>query len=91
MAANLTPTPSPYTNRNSRMSTTTYYKLEIGGIVYLVDPATSLAYTYDLTAPTQIGTVSWTDPKAPPRLILRDDWVTVMAAKLAAPTVAATP
>ncbi len=69
-------------------TTTTYYKLEIGGIVYLVDPATSLAYTYDLTTPTQIGTISWTDPKVPPRLILRDDWNTVMATKLAACPVA---
>ncbi len=67
------------------MSTTTYYKLEIGGIVYLVDPATSLAYTYDLNEPTQIGTVSWTDPKQPPHLVLRENWRAVMAAKLAAP------
>jgi hypothetical protein len=61
----------------------TYYKLEIGGIVYLVDPATSLAYTYDITAPTQIGTVTWTNPKAVPQLQLRDDWQTVLDTKLA--------
>lgn len=61
----------------------TYYKLEIGGIVYLVDPATSLAYTYDLTTPTQIGTVTWTNPKGIPQLQLRDDWQAVLDAKLA--------
>ncbi len=64
----------------------TYYKLEIGGIVYLVDPATSLAYTYDLTAPTQIGTVTWTNPKDAPQLRLRDDWQTVLDAKLVGST-----
>ena len=66
----------------------TYYKLVIGGITYLVDPATSLAYTYDLSAPTQIGTVHWSDPKEQPTIVLRDDWADVMAQKLAA---AATP
>lgn len=61
----------------------TYYKMEIGGIVYLVDPATSMAYTYDLSAPTHVGQVTWTDPKTPPQLTLRPDWQTMMAAKLA--------
>jgi hypothetical protein len=65
---------------------TTYYKLEIGGIVYLVDPATALAYTYDIENPTQIGTVTWTDPKAPPQLTLRVDWSATLAAKLATPS-----
>jgi hypothetical protein len=67
------------------MSPTTYYKLEISGIVYLVDPATTLAYTYDLVEPIQIGTVIWTDPKGAPQLSLRPDWDTVLAAKLATP------
>jgi hypothetical protein len=66
----------------------TYYKLVIGGITYLVDPATSLAYTYDLSAPTQIGTVHWTDPKEQPMITLRNDWADVMAQKLAADTAA---
>ncbi len=73
------------------MSATTYYKMEIGGIVYLVDPVTTMAYTYDLTAPTQIGTVTWTDPKAAPQLTLRPDWQTVLAAKLADPAPAQLP
>lgn len=58
--------------------------MEIGGIVYLVDPATSMAYTYDLSDPTHIGHVTWTDPKAPPQLTLRSDWATVLTTKLAA-------
>jgi len=61
----------------------TYYKLDIGGIVYLIDPTTAIAYTYDLTDPTEIGKVIWTDPKLAPRLELRSDWTSVMAAKLA--------
>lgn len=68
------------------MSSTTYYKLEIGGIVYLVDPATALAYTYDIANPTQIGSVTWTDPKAPPQLTLLPGWADTLAAKLAATT-----
>lgn len=62
----------------------TFYKLDIGGIVYLVDPATAVAYTYDLAAPTEIGRVVWTDPKAPPRLERTADADTILAAKLAA-------
>ncbi len=62
----------------------TFYKLDIGGIVYLVDPATAVAYTYDLAAPTEIGRVIWTDPKAPPRLERAADADTILAAKLAA-------
>ena len=63
-----------------------YYKLDIGGIVYLVDTATATAYTYDLTDPVEIGKVIWTDPKAAPQLQFRDDWNSVLAAKLAAAT-----
>jgi hypothetical protein len=62
----------------------TFYKLDIGGIVYLVDPATAIAYTYDLTAPTEIGRVVWTDPKASPRLERAANWESILAAKLAA-------
>lgn len=62
----------------------TFYKLDIGGIVYLVDPATAVAYTYDLTAPTEIGRVVWTDPKVPPRLERVAEWKSILAAKLAA-------
>lgn len=58
----------------------TYYKLAVDGIVYLIDPATAVAYTYDLTNPLEIGRIIWTDPAAPPRIALHDDW----AAKLTA-------
>lgn len=67
----------------------TFYKLDIGGIVYLVDPATAIAYTYDLEAPTEIGRVLWTDPKAPPRLERAAHWETTLTAKLAATGVTA--
>ncbi len=60
-----------------------FYKLDIQGIVYLVDPATGKAHTYDLTHPTEIGQVIWSDAKAHPRIRLRDDWRTLMAAKVA--------
>ncbi len=75
------------------MTTTerTYYKLEIQGIVYLVDPTTLRAYTYDLEDPTEIGTLIWTDIKAEPCIALHDNWQTIMAAKLAAATPAPTP
>lgn len=63
-----------------------FYKLDIGGIVYLVDTATATAYTYDLTNPVEIGQVIWTDTKAAPQLQLREDWATVLGAKLAATT-----
>jgi hypothetical protein len=62
-------------------ASTTFYKLDIQGIVYLVDPATSTAHTYDLEAPTPIGTVHWTDPAKPPQITLYDDWQTILAAK----------
>ncbi len=61
----------------------TFYKLDIHGIVYLVDPTTSTAYTYDLANPTEIGKVVWTDIKEEPRLELRADWTAVLGAKIA--------
>jgi len=65
-----------------------FYKLDIQGIVYLVDPATSNAYTYDLSNPTMVGKVIWTDPKAPPAIELLADWSAILQAKLEAPTTA---
>lgn len=59
---------------------TTFYKLPVNGIVYLVDPATAKAYTYDLTNPLEIGQIIWTTPTAPPQIDLCADW----AAKLTA-------
>jgi hypothetical protein len=74
------------------MSTRTFYKMDIQGIVYLVDPATAIAHTYDLEDPTPIGVVTWTDMTCPPRIALYDDWAARLDAKLkaAAATTAAT-
>jgi hypothetical protein len=54
-------------------TTRTFYKMDVQGIVYLVDPATTIAYTYDLTDPTPVGTIHWTDISSPPRIVLYDD------------------
>ncbi len=68
----------------------TFYKLDIQGIVYLVDPVTSRAYTYDLEDPTEIGSVSWKDPKTEPTIELRPDWLAIMTHKIATTQVAPT-
>jgi hypothetical protein len=44
------------------------YKLNVQGIVVLVDPITAIAYRYDTTEP--VGHIVWTDLAAEPRLIL---------------------
>ena len=62
----------------------TFYKLDIQGIVYLIDPATTKAYTYDLANPTEVGTLVWKDPKAPPSIELKSDWLSILTAKLEA-------
>jgi hypothetical protein len=69
----------------------TFYKLDIQGIVYLIDPATTKAYTYDLTNPTEIGTLVWSDPKASPLIELKPDWISILTAKLEAQSVVASP
>ena len=60
------------------------YNLNIQGIVYLVDPASSKAYTYDLSNPTEIGKIVWTNPKEDPRIDLLPLWESVLHAKLEA-------
>ena len=60
----------------------TFYKLDIQGIVYLVDPVTSKAYTYDLSNPTEIGKILWSDPKATPQIELLANWASILQAKL---------
>ena len=60
----------------------TFYKLDIQGIVYLVDPTTSNAYTYDLSSPTMIGKILWTDPKAAPTIELLPTWQEILQTKL---------
>jgi hypothetical protein len=57
------------------------YKLNCGGIVYLVDPKTARAYTYDVTNPTPIGHIVWNDPKTPPRIDLDESWQTTLETK----------
>ena len=64
------------------MEPRTFYKLDIQGIVYLVDPATQLAYTYDLSHPTEIGKVVWTNPSDAPRLELHENWREMLTAKM---------
>jgi len=65
------------------MAQQVFYKLDIQGIVYLVDPLTTAAYTYDLTNPVRIGQVVWTDPSAPPQLIFSSNWEEILRDKLA--------
>ena len=60
----------------------TFYKLDIQGIVYLVDPVTAKAYTYDLIDPTEIGKVVWTDMKSNPKIELLPIWKEILAAKI---------
>ena len=65
-------------------ATRTFYKMDVQGIVYLVDPATTIAYTYDLTDPTPVGTIHWTDISTPPRIVLYDDWAGRLEEKMKA-------
>jgi hypothetical protein len=46
----------------------TLYKLKVQGIVFLVDPITTIAYRYDTTEP--VGRIVWTDLGAEPRLVV---------------------
>ena len=66
------------------VAATTFYKLDIQGIVYLVDPATSTAHTYDLEAPTPIGNVHWIDSTKPPQISLYAGWEKILTTKRAA-------
>jgi hypothetical protein len=63
-------------------ATTTFYKLDVQGIVYLIDPATATAYTYDLADPTPIGKIIWSNPSDAPRIELFADWSARLDAKL---------
>jgi hypothetical protein len=60
----------------------TFYKLDIQGIVYLVDPSTAKAYTYDVANPTEIGRIIWMDLKADPTISLLPDWKEILKAKI---------
>jgi hypothetical protein len=65
----------------SRVMPTTLYKLDVQGIVYLVDPSTSDAYLYDMTNPTKIGHIIWENPKSKPTIELVPDWQDIMKQK----------
>ena len=71
-------------------ATHTFYKLDVQGIVYLIDPASSIAYTYDLESPTKVGSIQWENPTVKPILHLYSNWETVLAAKMSAHTAAPT-
>ena len=60
----------------------TFYKLDIQGIVYLVDPVSSKAYTYDLSSPTEIGKIIWKSPKESPQIELLENWTSILQSKL---------
>lgn len=66
-------------------SVTKFYKMDIQGIVYLVDPATSVAHLYDLEStepPIPIGTLDWTSINSAPKIQLYSDWTDRIAAKI---------
>ena len=65
-------------------ATRTFYKMDVQGIVYLVDPATAIAHTYDLADPTPVGTVQWTAVDTAPRITLYPDWSARLDTKLKA-------
>lgn len=46
----------------------TLYKLKVQGIVFLVDPITTVAYRYDTTEP--VGRIVWTTLGEEPRLVI---------------------
>lgn len=58
-----------------------FYKVNVGGIVYLVDPATSNAYTYDLSDPTEIGKIVWPSPTADPTIQFRENYMEILTQK----------
>jgi hypothetical protein len=60
----------------------TFYKIDINGLVYLIDPVSCKAYTYDLSNPTEIGKIVWTDAKASPQIELLPNWSDILSSKL---------
>jgi hypothetical protein len=59
-----------------------FYKVSVRGIVYLINPVTSKVYTYDLSDPTEIGKMIWTNPKAEPTIEFLDNYMDVLTHKL---------
>lgn len=60
------------------------YKLDVGGIVYLVDPATQTAYTYDPTNPLEVGRIEWPTLHEAPRIVFHDGYRAKLEQRLAA-------
>ena len=81
-------TNSTSTSKTSTSTSKLFYKLEIQGIVYLVDPDTTVAYTNDPADPTAIGKIHWTSSDALPTIELFPDWQQILSDKRKA-TVAA--
>ena len=59
----------------------TFYKMDVQGIVYLVDPTKGMAYTYDLKNPLAIGKVIWENSATAPRIELFTNWLELLTAK----------
>jgi hypothetical protein len=59
----------------------TFYKMDIQGIVYLVDPTKGTAYTYDIKNPLAIGKVIWENSATAPRIELFTNWLDLLTAK----------
>ena len=58
-----------------------FYKVNSRGIVYLVDPATSSVYTYDLSDPTEIGKIVWSNPTAEPTIQFLENYMEILTQK----------
>lgn len=58
-----------------------FYKVNCRGMVYLVDPMTSNAYTYDLSDPTEIGTIVWPNPAAEPTIQFLENYMEILTQK----------
>jgi hypothetical protein len=69
----------------------TLYKMDINGIVYLIDPATTNAYTYDTVDPTLIGRVIAGAAPGTFDIELVADWEAVLRHKIDRTAVTTTP
>jgi len=58
-----------------------FYKLEIHGIVYLVNTKTMTAHLYDVTSPTEIGKVIWDSIQEKPSIAFHSNWKQILQQK----------
>ena len=63
-----------------------FYKVNVRGIVYLISPATSKVYTYDLSDPTEIGKMVWTNQTSEPTIEFMENYMDVLTQKLESAT-----